>query len=46
MTIFKDYIKECVEDNKRILVNMNHLNSITFTDICTLIYLITTKTKK
>jgi hypothetical protein len=46
MTTFKYYIKECIENNKDILVDAEHLDSITFTDICILIYLITTQNKK
>ena len=41
--LFKEYIESCESD---IIVEMNHLNEVTFENICTLIKLIIIKNKK
>lgn len=46
MTLFKNHIKQCINNKKNINVEIGHLESITFDDICALIYLLSeTKTK-
>jgi len=45
MATFKDHIIKCIETNSDILVKDKHLQSVTFTDICVLIHLITTRDK-
>jgi hypothetical protein len=46
MLSFREYIKQCVADDKDILVEVEHLDSVTYDDICALIYLISDKYKK
>jgi hypothetical protein len=46
MSSFKEYIKRCVADNNDILVEVEHLDSVTYDDICALIYFISGKSKK
>jgi len=47
MTSFKEYIQWCISQEKdTISVELGHLESVTFDDICVLIHLITTEDKK
>lgn len=46
MSTFKEYIIECIEEYKDVSVELKHLDSVTFEDICMLIHLITTQDKE
>ena len=46
MSTFKEYIIECIEEYKDVSVELKHLDSVTFEDVCMLIHLVTTQNKK
>ena len=44
--MFREYIRECVINGTDITVEIEHLESVTFEDVCMIIHLVMTKGKK
>lgn len=46
MSIFKEYLRECITENKDIDLEEKHFGSVTFEDVCMVIHFITTTNKQ
>lgn len=45
MSVFKNYIRKCVAEDKNICLKKEHCNSVTLEDVCMIIHIITTTGK-